>query len=198
MGDIFGAKDTARCGLELSFDSILRGKMGMISRKKVMNKYLSFTMQEPVNGVGIVTTIDVKMQDLAERAVINELKEINGNVGVAIVMEVKTGDVKAIVNMEKCADGEYQEVKNHAVADLMEPGSVFKTASIMVALDDGVVDTTYKVDTGSGIWDMYGAKMRDHNWRPGRLPDSYASADTRIQLKHRCEPYNRQILQQES
>lgn len=167
VGDMFGAKDTARCGLELSFDSILRGKMGKISRKKVMNKYLSITMQEPVNGADIVTTIDVKMQDLAERALINELKEINGNVGVAIVMEVKTGDVKAIVNMTKCADGEYREVKNSAVSDLMEPGSVFKTASIMVALDDGVVDTTYKVDTGSGIWDMYGAKMRDHNWHRG-------------------------------
>ena len=167
VGDMFGDKDTARCGLELSYDSILRGKMGKISRKKVMNKYLSITTKEPINGADIVTTIDVGMQDLAERALIDELKEINGNVGVAIVMEVKTGDVKAIVNMTKCADGEYREIKNSAVSDLLEPGSVFKTASIMVALDDGVVDTTYKVDTGNGIWDMYGAKMRDHNWHRG-------------------------------
>ncbi len=169
VGDMFGAKDTARCGLELSFDSILRGKMGKISRRKVMNKYLDVTMQEPVNGADIVTTIDVRMQDIAERALLDELKQkdVNGNVGVAIVMEVKTGDVKAIVNMTKCADGNYYEIKNSAVSDLLEPGSVFKTASIMVALDDGVVDTTYKVDTGSGIWDMYGAKMRDHNWTRG-------------------------------
>ena len=75
--------------------------------------------------------------------------------------------MKAIVNMTKCADGEYREIKNSAVSDLLEPGSVFKTASIMVALDDGVVDTTCKVDTGNGIWDMYGAKMRDHNWHRG-------------------------------
>lgn len=167
VGDMFGAKDTARCGLELSFDSILRGRMGKISRKKVMNKYLSITTQEPVNGADIVTTIDVDMQDLAERALVKELKEISGNVGVAIVMEVKTGDVKAIVNMTRCEDGEYREVKNSAVSDLLEPGSVFKTASIMVALDDGVVDTTYRVDTGNGIYDMYGAKMRDHNWHRG-------------------------------
>lgn len=167
VGDMFGAKDTARCGLELSFDSILRGKMGKISRRKVMNKYLSITMQEPVDGADIITTIDVNMQDLAERALIDELKEINGNVGVAIVMEVKTGDIKAIVNMTKCGEGVYREIKNSAVSDLLEPGSVFKTASIMVALDDGVVDTTYTVDTGSGIWDMYGAKMRDHNWHRG-------------------------------
>ena len=169
VGDMFGAKDTARCGLELSFDSILRGRMGLISRQKVMNKYLSIVMREPVDGADIVTTIDVNMQDLAERALIRELKkeEVNGDVGVAIVMEVKTGDVKAIVNMSKGADGEYHESKNSAVSDLLEPGSVFKTASIMVALDDGVVDNTYSVDTGNGIWEMYGAKMRDHNWHKG-------------------------------
>lgn len=169
VGDMFGAKDTARCGLELSFDSILRGRTGKIKRVKVMNKYLSITTREPVNGADIVTTIDVGMQDLAERALLDMLRQpdVNGNVGVAIVMEVKTGDVKAIVNMDKCSDGSYREIKNHAVSDLLEPGSVFKTASLMVALDDGVVDTTYKIDTGSGIWNIYNAKMRDHNWHRG-------------------------------
>lgn len=141
VGDMFGAKDTARCGLELSYDSILRGENGIIHRRKVLNKYLSITDTPPTDGMDIVTTIDVGMQDLAERAVLDELKLINGNVGVAIVMEVATGDIKAIVNMEKCIDGEYREIKNHAVSDLLEPGSVFKTASIMVALDDEVCDT---------------------------------------------------------
>lgn len=167
IGDLFGGKDTARFGLELSYDSILRGKNGRIRRQKVRNEYIGITIQDPVNGADIVTTIDVDMQDLAERSLIDELKQVNGNVGVAMVMEVKTGDIKAIVNMTKCADGEYYEIKNSAVSDLLEPGSVFKTASLMVALDDGVVDTTYTVDTGSGIWDMYGAKMRDHNWHKG-------------------------------
>lgn len=167
IGDLFGGKDTARFGLELSYDSILRGKNGRIRRQKVRNEYIGITIQDSVNGADIVTTIDVDMQDLAERSLIDELKQVKGNVGVAMVMEVKTGDIKAIVNMTKCADGEYYEIKNSAVSDLLEPGSVFKTASLMVALDDGVVDTTYTVDTGSGIWDMYGAKMRDHNWHKG-------------------------------
>ncbi len=167
IGDLFGAKDTAQFGLELAYDSILRGKNGKISRQKVRSEFLDITIQDPVNGADIVTTIDVNIQDLAERSLVDELKLINGNVGVAVVMEVKTGDIKAIVNMTKCADGEYYEIKNSAVSDLLEPGSVFKTASLMVALDDGVVDTTYTVDTGSGIWDMYGAKMRDHNWHRG-------------------------------
>lgn len=167
VGDMFGAKDTARCGLELSYDSILRGTDGIIHRRKVRNKFLNITDTPPIDGADIVTTIDVSMQDLAERALIDELKEVNGNVGVAIVMEVATGDIKAIVNMDKCEDGEYREVKNHAVSDLLEPGSVFKTASIMTILDDGLVDTTYTVETGGGVWNMYGRDMKDHNWRRG-------------------------------
>lgn len=167
LGDMFGAKDTARCGLELAYDSILRGSNGITHRRKVLNKFLDIMDAPPIDGADIVTTIDVSMQDLAERCVINELKEINGNVGVAIVMEVATGDVKAIVNMEKCVDGNYREIKNHAVSDLLEPGSVFKTASILVALDDGVVDTTCMVETGGGVWPMYGRQMKDHNWRRG-------------------------------
>ncbi len=167
VGDLYGAKDMARCGLELSYDSILRGTNGITHRRKVMNKFLSITDTPPIDGADIITTIDVNIQDLAERSLIDELKEINGNVGVAIVMEVETGDVKAIVNMSKCDDGEYREIKNNAVSDLMEPGSVFKTASMMVALDDGVVDTTYTVDTGCGVWNMHGRDMKDHNWRKG-------------------------------
>ncbi|MBQ1854743.1 MAG: penicillin-binding protein [Prevotella sp.] len=167
IGDMYGAKDTARCGLELSYDSILRGTNGIIHRRKVRNKYLSITDTPPIDGADIITTIDVGMQDLAERAVIDELREINGNVGVAIVMEVATGDIKAIVNMEKVDEGEYREIKNHAVSDLLEPGSVFKTASIMVALDDEVCDTNYVVATGGGVYNMYGRDMKDHNWRRG-------------------------------
>lgn len=167
IGAMYGAKDTARFGLELSYDSILRGTNGIVHRRKVRNKFLDITDTPPIDGADIVTTIDVSIQDLAERSLIDELKEINANVGVAIVMDVPTGDIKAIVNMEKCFDGEYREIHNHAVSDLLEPGSVFKPASILVALDDGVVDTTYHVETGGGIWPMYGREMKDHNWRKG-------------------------------
>lgn len=177
VGDMYGAKDTARYGLELSCDSILRGEDGIIHRQKVLNKFLDIIDTPPVDGADIITTIDVSMQDLAERAVLDELKLIDGNVGVAIVMEVATGDIKAIVNMEKCVDGEYREIRNHAGNDMLEPGSVFKTASIMVALDDGVCDTNYVVETGGGVWNMYGRNMKDHNWRRGgygtmRLPQA--------------------------
>ena len=165
IGKMFGAKDTAQCGLELSYDSLLRGVEGIRHRRKVLNRYLDITDTPPENGADIVTTIDVSMQDLAERALLKELRLINANVGVAIVMEVKTGDIKAIVNMERGADGKLYEMKNHAISDLMEPGSVFKTVSLMTVLEDGMCDTSRVVETGNGIYDMHGRPMRDHNWR---------------------------------
>ena len=171
IGDMFGAKDSAKYGLELSFDSILRGKNGLMHRRKILSKYLDIPVLLPEDGADIVTTIDVGMQDLAERAMIEELKEINGEMGVAILMEVKTGDIKAIVNMTRGADGEYREAVNNAISYRCEPGSVFKTASFLVALDDGVVDTSFVIHTGSGVMNMHGRDMKDHNWRRGGYQD---------------------------
>ena len=167
IGDLYGAKYLPMYGLELAYDSVLRGKSGIKKRRKVLDRYTDITVVPPENGCDIMTTIDVDIQDLAEKAVIDELKEIKGDTGVAIVMEVKTGDIKAIVNIARKPDGTFVEDKNHAVSDLLEPGSVFKTASILVALDDGLVDTTKTVDTGNGCWEMYGRFMRDHNWQRG-------------------------------
>ncbi len=171
IGDMFGAKDSAKYGLELSFDSILRGKNGLMHRRKILSKYLDIPVLLPEDGADIVTTIDVGMQDLAERAMIEELKEINGEMGVAILMEVKTGDIKAIVNMTRGADGVYRETVNNAISYRCEPGSVFKTASFLVALDDGVVDTSFVIHTGSGVMNMHGRDMKDHNWRRGGYQD---------------------------
>lgn len=171
VGDMFGSKDTARFGLELSYDSILRGRNGLIHRRKILNRFMSIPVMPPTDGSDIVTTIDVNMQDLAERALIDELKEINGDVGVVILMEVETGDVKAIVNMVKCSDGEYREIMNKAISHRCEPGSVFKVASFLVALDDGVADTSFVIHTGSGVMPMHGRDMKDHNWRRGGYQD---------------------------
>jgi len=134
---------------------------------------MDIPVQSPIDGYDIVTTIDVGMQDLAERAVIEELKEIGGEMGVAILMEVKTGDVKAIVNMTRGADGEYHEMVNNAISYRCEPGSVFKVASFLVALDDGVIpnDTSFVIHTGSGVMEMHGRPMKDHNWRRGGYQD---------------------------
>ncbi len=167
VGDTYKEKGIAYSGLELAYDSILRGRPGFKHRRKVLNGWVDMLDSAATNGSDIVTTIDVGIQDLAERSLIKELRAVNGYTGVAIVMEVATGDIKAMVNVDLDSTGVYREGRNHAIADFLEPGSVFKTASFMVALDDGVIDTTTTVDTGCGIMTMYGAKMRDHNWHHG-------------------------------
>ena len=167
LGGTMMATDSAYFGLELSYDSILRGTPGITGRRKVLNKYMNIPVTQPIDGCDIVTTIDVYMQDLAERALVDELKLVNGEMGVAILMEVQTGDVKAIVNMIRTDTGNFIEAVNSAISYRCEPGSVFKVASFLVALDDGVVDTTYTINTGCGVAPMHGREMKDHNWRRG-------------------------------
>ena len=164
LGEMYGAKDSARSGLELAYDSLLRGIPGKKHHKKVLSKYLDIIDQEPVDGYDLVSTIDVSMQDICESALREKLQELNASMGVVILMEVKTGDVKAIVNLQRYDDGNFYEARNYALASLMEPGSTFKTASIMVGIDDGYIKATDWVETGGGVCNMYGALMKDHNW----------------------------------
>ncbi|MBQ8673257.1 MAG: transpeptidase family protein [Bacteroides sp.] len=168
LGDVY--PDTAlgaKNGIELAFDTLLKGQTGVAHKQKVMNRYLPITDKPPVDGYDIVTTIDVDMQDICEKALVDKLKELQATVGVAVLMEVKTGEVKAIVNMTRGSDGNYYEMRNNAISDMMEPGSTFKTASIMVALEDGHITPETEVETGKGVMPMYGRQMRDHNWRNG-------------------------------
>ena len=141
IGDTYKEKGIAFSGLELACDSFLKGHSGYKHRRKVLNGWVDILDSAAVDGCDIITTIDVGIQDLAERALIKELKKDGAYTGVAIVMEVETGDIKAMVNMDLDPNtGEYFEGRNHAIADWLEPGSVFKTASFLVALDDGKID----------------------------------------------------------
>ena len=168
LGDLYAdTAQGAKNGIELAFDSLLKGRDGITHRQKVMNKYLNIVDRPPVDGCDIITTIDVDMQDICEKALVDKLKELEAVSGVAILMDVPTGDVKAIVNMTRGQDGNYYEMRNLAISNLQEPGSTFKTASIMVALEDGKITPDYTVDTGNGIKMMYGQAMRDHNWYKG-------------------------------
>lgn len=168
LGDLYAdTAQGAKNGIELAFDTILKGRDGVTHRQKVMNKYLNIVDIPPVDGCDIITTIDVGMQDICEKALVDKLKEINATVGVAVLMEVATGEVKAIVNMTKGADEQYHEIRNNAISDMMEPGSTFKTASIMVALEDGKITPDDGVDTGNGVKMMHGRPMKDHNWYRG-------------------------------
>lgn len=168
LGDVFAdAEQGAKNGIELAFDSLLKGTNGIIHRQKVKNKYLNIIDVPPVDGYDIVTTLDVDMQDICEKALIDKMREINASVGVVVLMEVSTGEVKAIVNMTKGRDGNYYEMRNNAISDMLEPGSTFKTASMMVALEDGYITPETEVETGNGIMMISGRPMKDHNWHRG-------------------------------
>lgn len=167
LGEMFGALDSAKSGLELAYDKDLKGIPGRQHNKRVLSKFLSIVDMEPVDGYDLVSTIDVGMQDICESALREKLYELDAEMGVVVLMEVKTGDVKAIVNLVRYDDGNYYEARNYALAALMEPGSTFKTASFMVAMDDGYITPKTYVDTGGGIYNMHGAYMKDHNWARG-------------------------------
>lgn len=173
VGAAYKESGKAYSGLELAYDTILAGTPGIKHRRKVLNKFINISDTAAVDGADLVSTIDVFVQDLAERSLKKELIKDKAYTGVAIVMEVETGDIKAMVNLDKDSLGRYYEGRNHAIADLLEPGSVFKTASILTAIDDGYIKDTANciVHTGCGIMEMYGAKMRDHNWHRGGYGD---------------------------
>lgn len=168
LGDMYpDMAQGAKNGLELAYDSVLKGKEGIKHRQKVRNKYLDIIDKPAVDGNDIITTIDVDMQDIAEKALVDQLDTLKAEWGVAMVMEVATGDVKAIVNMSRAKDGKYYEMQSLALSNLMEPGSTFKTASIMVAMEDKYITPDYEVDTGDGKVNMYGSWMKDWNWYKG-------------------------------
>lgn len=167
VGDLFKGKDSARCGIELSFDSLLRGKPGLYHTQKELGSLVRVIDHPAENGYDVQLTLNVKMQDICEKALRDKLVEINAEHGICILMEVATGDIKAMCSLSRVGEGRYAEVQNLAVSNSMEPGSVFKPVSFLVALNDGEITLDNTVDTGSGIREMYGRKMKDHNWRRG-------------------------------
>lgn len=173
IGNTFGDIDPktgltkAKNGLEMQYDSLLRGEAGMSSVRRVGGGWTNVIEIEPTDGMDIRTTIDINIQDITEKSLVDMLKKIDAASGTAVVMEVATGEVRAITNMGRVGEGLYTETMNHAVADETEPGSTFKVASIMVALEDGVCQPSDTVDVGNGIYMYKGARMTDHNNNKG-------------------------------
>ena len=168
IGDIYADESMGgKNGIEKFFNSMLLGTPGVSIRQKVANTYMETIKVEPVNGMDITTTIDIDLQDIAEKALIDSLRAFDAGSGYVIMMEVNTGEVKAIVNMQLNTDGTYTENRNGAVSDMVEPGSTFKVASLMVALDHDKVKITDYIDTGNGLFPFANKTMKDHNARKG-------------------------------
>jgi len=119
---------------------------------------------KPQNGMDLITTINVQIQDITEKALIRQLRRYNADYGTAVVMEVSTGKIKAISNLMRSGDGmNYEESYNFAVGQSTEPGSTFKLPVLMVAIEDGYVHPEDSVDTGEGRTRYYDRIMRDVN-----------------------------------
>ncbi len=116
---------------------------------------------EPKDGRDIITTIDVNLQDVAHKALMKQLALQGARYGTAILMEVKTGEIKAMVNLGLNEAGYYHEVQNYAIGESTEPGSTFKLPVLIAALEDGVVDLEDTVDTGNGLFKVYDKIVRD-------------------------------------
>lgn len=116
---------------------------------------------EPKDGKDIITTIDVNLQDVAHKALLRQLTSQGAQYGTAILMEVKTGEIKAMVNLGKDENGFYHEMQNYAIGESTEPGSTFKLPVLIAALEDGVVELEDTIDTGNGTFKYYDKIIRD-------------------------------------
>jgi len=157
-----GDEWVGKVGLEGAYESDLKGVDGISVKQKISGRWLPISVVEPKDGKDLITTIDVNYQDVAESALHQQLIKYNAHHGSAILMEVKTGAIKAIANLGYDPKTKrYREIYNYAIAETTEPGSTFKLASMMALLEDGFVDPTDSIDTGNGIYRFYDAKMRD-------------------------------------
>ncbi|WP_198520132.1 penicillin-binding protein [Lacinutrix sp. Bg11-31] len=116
---------------------------------------------EPQDGYDIYTTINVNIQDIAHHSLLEQLEKYDAEHGCVVVMEVKTGEIRAISNLGKSKSGKYYEKRNYAVWESHEPGSTFKLMAIMAALEDKVIDTSTIIDTKSGYKTFYGRGITD-------------------------------------
>ncbi|MBK7712169.1 MAG: PASTA domain-containing protein [Bacteroidales bacterium] len=152
-------------GIEGSFDKELAGRNGVAVKQRLTGgdwiTVDNTNSVESVDGDDVVTTLDIDLQDVAATALLNQLRKHNAHHGCAVLMEVATGDVKAITNLEIGSDGDYHETYNYAVGESTEPGSTFKLPALMAALEDGVIDTGDIVDTGTGSVKFYNQIIRD-------------------------------------
>ena len=158
-------KKSILVGIEGAFNEYLKGQNGQMLMEKIRgNEWKPVDDElsiEPVPGSDVYTSIDVNIQDVAESALLKQLREQKAQKGCAVLMEVKTGFIKAIANLSFDPKTEtYFEAQNHAVGLASEPGSTFKLASLLVALEQGKVEITDSVDM-TGRYEFYDNYLTD-------------------------------------
>ncbi len=146
-------------GIEGAFRKDLKGKHGWRLMQKIAKgrwrPINDNNEKEPINGKDIITTINVNIQDIAHHSLLRQLEKYEADHGCAVVMETKTGEIKAIANLGRGKNGKYYERLNYAIGESSEPGSAFKVMAMTAALELGVIDTGAIVNTGNGRYRMH-------------------------------------------
>ncbi|EFK55762.1 penicillin-binding protein [Sphingobacterium spiritivorum] len=171
--------DTVRVGLEGAYGHYIDGKSGKRLVQRIaggvwvpINRNMEVA---PVDGSDIISTIDVNMQDMAQRALEKQLQIVDADNGCVILMEVKTGEVRAVANFTRDEEGVFREKFNYAIALSAEPGSTFKLASYLALIDDGKIDSSTTVDVGNGTYKVPGHTIKDsHAPRKSIMSAKYA------------------------
>jgi cell division protein FtsI (penicillin-binding protein 3) len=163
----FVNEDGKGAGLEYSFDNVLGGQDGEALFQKIAGgtwkPIFDANNIKAVDGMDIHSTIDINLQDVAETSLYHAMKSHNADEGTVIVMEVKTGHIKAISNLSSDGRGDYYEKFNHAVGGSIEPGSTFKLLTMMALLEDTNITLADTINTGNGEYTFYKRKVRDHH-----------------------------------
>ena len=177
-GTIGMDNEIGKSGLEGAFSKYLRGVDGKRMEQRINSSQWKpidyWKVQEPVDGQDVYTTIDIRIQDIAHSALIKQLVKFNADHGSVLVMETHTGKIRALVNLRKKiskdslnsgktepTEEDYVDAYNYAIKDATEPGSTFKTVSLLAAMDDGFIDEKTTVSVGNGKWVYFGQKIND-------------------------------------
>ena len=152
-------------GIEWAFRKYLNGKDGKVLKQKIAKgqwkPIRDVNEVEPQDGFDVISTIDVYIQDIAHHSLIDQLVKYKADHGCVVVMETKTGQIKAISNLGKVADGVYSETTNYAIVESHEPGSTYKLADLMILLEDKKVDTSAVYNTNGGVVTYFGNRVVD-------------------------------------
>jgi len=172
--EVSGKPGHYEVGFEGAYDNYLKGKSGHRLKQKISKGQWKPVFDEnelePLDGYDIITTINVNIQDIAHHALLKQLEIYNAEHGCVIVMEVATGEIKAVANLGKTSRGTYYEKLNYAVGEAHEPGSTFKVPAFMAALEDGIIDTSTVVDTKKGVKYFYRKRISDsHHGGYGKI-----------------------------
>ncbi len=169
IGSILDIDRVGSSGIEKEFETVLHGTDGKSQYLVNDNYRIDYNIAKVEDGKDITTTLDADLQDIVESQLRSILTDLHADWGCCVLMEVETGEIKAISNLSRKEEN-YVESTNHA-ALRYEPGSTFKTYSLMAALDEGKVEITDSIDVGTGRWEYKSIKHEDsHKYDKPQYP----------------------------